>query len=143
MTPVTFKCPLWLVLVLAGAGVFVGLLFPYLLVRFLHLTTALYPYFMAAGGALALFGVSLLPTQLEISDEGIRQRQIFSRFHVRWDNLVEWHFSKTQDINVFWVKDKAGKMHYIKNWLIFGKRANLVTKALRDRGIPGKEGIGR
>ena len=143
MTPVSYKCPLWFVLTLLGVALFLGLLFPFLLVRFLHLPGAIYPYFMAAGVLLALFAALLLPTRIDISDDGFSQRQIFSKYHVPWENLVEWHFSRTQDINVFWLKDKAGKQYSLRNWLIFGKRSNQIAKALRDKGIPGKETIGR
>jgi hypothetical protein len=143
MTPVSYKCPFWFVLMLFGIALLLGLLFPFLLVRFLHLPGAIYPYFIGAGLLLALFATALLPTELDISDDGFRQSVLISKFHVRWENLVEWHLSRTQDINVFWLKDRAGKQYNLKTWLILGQRSRQITKILRDKGIPGRETIGR
>jgi len=143
MTPVSFKCPRWFVFTLLGIALVVGLIAPYCFIRFMGLPQVIFPYFAGVGGALVLYILSVLPAKIELSDEGIRQRTIVQRFKVRWEDIVEWRFSKTQDINIFWIKDKAGKTHHLKTLLLMGMRTNQVIRALRDKGIPGREGIGR
>lgn len=143
MTPVSFKCPRWLIFTILGVALVIGLIMPYCFIRFAGLPRVIFPYFTAVAGLLVIYVLSLLPDKIEVSDEGIKQRTLLHRFKIRWEDMVEWRFSKTVDINIFWIKERNGKMHNLKTLLLMGMRTNQVIRFLRDRGIPGREGIGR
>lgn len=143
MTPVTFKCPRWYIFMFLGIALLIGLIMPYGFIRFMGLPKAIFPYFAGVAGLLVVYVLTLLPDRIVVSDEGIRQWTLFRRFRVRWEDMAEWRFSKTVDINIFWIKERNGKMHNLKTLLLMGMRTNQVIRFLRDKGIPGREGIGR
>jgi hypothetical protein len=151
MSSVTFKCPAWLFgLIAAGAAASLGIL-P--LVR-----AAGWPQVIVGvlgGGAVFVFGyaLTLLPTRLVISDEGVWQKLCFSESRLRWEDMVEWRHceggaefesgemrARTNGrlhSTEFWVKDKAGRQHRFKRWLVFGERSARLAEILRGRGIEG------
>jgi hypothetical protein len=151
MRPVIFKCPLWTFALLAlGAAATFGII-PVVRVERWPPSVA----WVLIGVALFLFlyALTLLPTRLVISDEGIYQRLLFSESRLRWEDMVEfrhcdggaefeegelraqtlgkWHTME------FWIKDKAGRKHHFKSWLVFGKRSRQIADILRERGIGG------
>jgi hypothetical protein len=102
---------------------------------------------------MLVYALTLLPTRLVISDEGVYQKLLFSESRLRWEDMVEWrHSDGGQKFEVgefkertkskwhlieFWVKDKTGKRHYFKRWLVFGRRSQQVAEIMRERGIEG------
>jgi hypothetical protein len=99
------------------------------------------------------YGLALLPTRLVISDEGICQKLLFSESRLRWEDMVEFRHceggaefekgelraqmrNRTHSIE-FWVKDKTGRKHHFKRWLVFGRRSKQVADIMRERGIDG------
>jgi hypothetical protein len=102
---------------------------------------------------MVVYALILLPTRLVISDEGITQKLLFSESRVRWEDMVEWRDCisgeefekgemKTQTkgkwhSTEFWVKDKTGRKHCFKSWLVFGTRSKQVADILRERSIEG------
>ncbi len=151
MRPVIFRCPrsmLGLLLVGAVAPLVILLMVP----------TIGWPPVTAwiiAGISvfMILYALALLPTRLEISDDGIFQKLIVSEARLRWEDLVEWRHcdggaefeegkfrAQTKGrwhLIEFWVKDKRGKKHHFKRWLVFGQRSKQVADIMRERGIEG------
>lgn len=151
MRPVTFRCPAWMFALLAlGAVASLGIL-P--VVRAEGWPPMVAWILIGVAGCLLLYALTLLPTRLIISDEGVYQRLLFSESRLRWEDMVEfrhcvggaefedgelrgqtrnrWHFIE------FWIKDRAGRRHYYKRWLVFGRRSKQVADILRERGICG------
>ena len=151
MRPVIFRCPPWMSgLLVVGALAPLGMLS---LIRSLGWPPA--AVWIVAGVAvfIIVYALTLLPTRLVISDEGIYQKLLFSRSRLRWEDVVEWRHCdggaefeegelRAQIKNMwhsieFWVKDKTGKKYHFKRWLVFGRRSKLVADILRERGIAG------
>ncbi len=89
---------------------------------------------------IAVYALSLLPTKLILSDEGLCQKQLLSEFRLPWSDIVEWRYFKVQDAEGFWVRDRAGKKYDLKHWLVFGKRRSReVAEVMREKGIAGSE----
>jgi len=102
---------------------------------------------------MAGYALALLPTRLVISDDGVTQKLLLSESRLRWEELVEWRYCiegpefekgemKAQTKNrwhsiEFWVKDKTGRKHHFKRWLVYGQRSKQVADILRERGIDG------
>jgi hypothetical protein len=107
------------------------------------------------GVALVMVGyaLALLPTRLVISDDGIWQKLLCSELRLRWEDMVEWRhcdggaefedgqqreWTKNRWHSIeFWVKDKAGRKHHFKRWLVFGRRSKQIAGIMRERGIEG------
>jgi|GEM_PF-3769453 hypothetical protein len=102
---------------------------------------------------MLVYAFMLLPTRLFISADGIWQKLLFSEWRLPWEDIVEWRYCQSGvelesgemrqrtkgrwHGNQFWVRDKAGKKHYFKGWLVFGRRAQQVAQLMRERGIEG------
>ena len=102
---------------------------------------------------MGVYALTLLRTRLVISDEGVYQKLLFSESRLRWEDMVEWrHCDGGEKFEAgefrertkgkwhfieFWVKDKTGKKHYLKRWLVFGRRSQQVAEIMRERGIDG------
>ena len=102
---------------------------------------------------MAAYALTLLPTRLVISDEGVCQKLFFSELRVRWEDIVEWrHCDGGEEFEVgdlraqtkskwhsieFWVKDKTGRHYHFKRWLVFGRRSKLIADIMREQGIAG------
>jgi hypothetical protein len=83
---------------------------------------------------------ALLPTKLVLSDEGLIQKQLLSELRLKWTDIAEWRYFRVQDVEGFWIRDKAGKQHDLKRWLVFGmRRSKLVAEILRQKGVVGRE----
>jgi hypothetical protein len=151
MRPVIFRCPRWIFGLLL-----VGAIAP-LLILWLIPTLGWPPVtaWIIGGVALAMvvYALTLLPTQLVISEEGIWQKLLFSELRLRWKDMVEWRhcdggaefeegelrertMNRSHSIE-FWVKDKTGRKHHFKRWLVFGRRSKQVAEIMRERGIEG------
>ena len=82
------KCPLpSLGLLFAGAAGFGFLSVAPMLVE---LPRSCSRYFAGAAILLALYALSLIPTKLVLSEDGLHQRLLLSEFRLRWDDMVEW-----------------------------------------------------
>ncbi len=108
---------------------------------------------IGVAGFVLVYALTLLPTQLVISDEGVHQRLLFSESRLRWEDMVEFRHcdggAEFEEGNLraqtrnrwhsieFWVKDRAGRKHHFKRWLVFGRRSKQVADMLRERGIAG------
>lgn len=102
---------------------------------------------------MVLYALTLLPTRLVISDEGACQQLIFSELRLRWEDLAEWRdcyggeefgvgefraLAKNRwHSTEFWVKDKTGRKHHFKRWLVYGRRSKQLAEIMRERGIDG------
>jgi hypothetical protein len=94
----------------------------------------------AAAVFMAAYALTLLPTKLVLSDEGLCQTQLFSELRLRWTDITEWRYIRVQDVEGFWVRDKTGKKHELKHWLVYGKkRSKQVAEVLRQQGVFGHE----
>ena len=151
MRPVTYKCPVWIFsLLLAGA------IAP---LAFIPLIPALgWPPVtkLVLNGvevAVVLYALTLLPTKVVISDDGLWQKLLFSELRLRWEDMVEWRHcdggaeyeeaemrERTRNklhSKEFWIRDRTGKKYHLKRWLVFGKRSKQVAEIMRERGIEG------
>lgn len=138
MRPVIFRCPGWMFgLLIFGALAPLGIL-------------PLIPEFgwppvtkwVLAGVAAFMIGyaLTLLPTKLEVSDDGLYQKQLFSEFRLSWSDIAEWRYVRVQDVEGFWIRDRHGKKYDLKHWLIFGKRrSKQLAEVLREKGAIGRE----
>ena len=87
-----------------------------------------------------LYAFTLVPTKLIFSDDGLRQKQLFSELRLQWKDIVEWRYVKALDYEDFWVRDRTGRKHHLKRWLVFGKaRSNQVAGIMREKGVVGRE----
>jgi hypothetical protein len=117
-----------------------------------------WPAFVAwiiAGVALTLVvnAMTLLPTRLVVSDDGIYQKLLFSELRLRWEEMTEWcHCVGGEEFEEgvmcerakgrrhsmeFWVRDKARKKYYLKRWLVYGRRSKELGDIMRQHGIEG------
>jgi len=103
--------------------------------------------------AIFLYACMLLPTKLVISDDGLCQHLLFSELRLRWEEMAEWRHcdggaefedgemrertNKKLHSKEFWIRDKTGKRHHLKRWLVFGRRSKQVADIMRERGIGG------
>jgi hypothetical protein len=94
----------------------------------------------AAAVFMIVYALSLLPTKLEVSDDGLLQKQLLSELRLRWPDIAEWRYVRMQDVEGFWIRDKHGKEHRLKSWLVSGKRrSKQLAEVLRQRGVVGCE----
>ena len=151
MRAVIFKCPPWMfILLIVGAVAPLGIL-P--LVRAQGWPVEAEWALVVVAVILLVYALMMLPTRLVISDDGVYQKLLFSELRLRWEDLVEWRHcdggaefeegemrsrTKNKWHNIeFWVKDKTGKTHHFKRWLVFGRRSRQVAEIMRERGIVG------
>src|SRR5882672_1311090 len=131
MRPLVFRCASWMSgLLLVGAVAPLGIL-P--LIRAEGWPSVIAWLIVAASVFMIAYALTLLPTRLVISDEGVHQKLLFSESRLRWEEMVEWRHceggaefesgefrERTKNrwhFIEFWVKDKTGKKHHFKRWL--------------------------
>jgi hypothetical protein len=151
MRPLTFKCPIWILGVLvAGASAPLALI-P--LIPALGWPPATKLVIVGVEIAIFLYAFTLLPTKLVISDDGLWQHLLFSELRLRWADMAEWRHcdggaeyekgemrerTKNKWHNMeFWIRDKSGKKHHLKRWLVFGSRSKQLADIMREKGIEG------
>jgi len=151
MRTVVFRCPGWMFSLLIS-GAFAPLcLLPMVAVE--GWPPPLFWIFVGVSVFMAIYALTLLPTRMVISDEGIDQKLLFSEMRLQWKDLIEWRHCEggetfeTNDLRAqtngrwhsieFWVKDKTGKKYYFKRWLVFGHRSKILADILREQGIAG------
>ncbi len=151
MRPVIFRCPPWMFgLLITGAFAPLGML---LLVRTEGWPPVTAWILVGISAFMMVYALTLLPTRLVVSEEGISQKLLFSEARLRWEDMVEWRHcvggpeheirelrEQTKNkwhFTEFWVKDKTGKQHHFKRWLVSGRRSKHVADIMRERGIPG------
>ncbi len=151
MRPVIFRCPLWMFgLLIVGAVAPLGIL-P--VARAEDWPSPVSWNLAGIAVFIAGYALALLPTRLVISDDGVIQKLLLSESRLRWEDLVEWRYciegpdfekgemrAQTKDrwhSIEFWVKDKTGRKHHFKRWLVYGQRSKQVADILRERGIAG------
>src|SRR4029079_14881018 len=94
----------------------------------------------AVAMVMVVYALTLLPTKLEVSDEGLYQRQMLSELRLSWSDIAEWRYFRLQDVEGFWIRDRTGTKYHLKKWLVFGKqRSQQLAQAMRERGIDGRE----
>jgi hypothetical protein len=147
----TYRCPkVMLALLLAGA-VAIGFLSTDTMLVGLPPSSSV--YFIVVSTALVLYAFSIAPTRLVLSDDGLWQKTMFSELRLRWDDMVEWrHCEEGPDFEApekrastmgkwhgkeIWIRDKSGRKHYLKRWLVFGKRSRQLADWMRSKGIQG------
>jgi len=89
---------------------------------------------------LVVYALTLLPTRLVVSDEGLYQKQLFLDLRLSWSEIAEWRYVRVQDVEGFWIRDNNGKKYNLKKWLVFGKRrSRQLAEIMRQKGIAGNE----
>jgi hypothetical protein len=89
---------------------------------------------------MVVYALTLLPTKLVISDEGISQQQLFTKLSLSRSDIAEWRYIRVTQFEDFWILDNFGRKHHLKRWLIFGKqRSQQLAEALRQKGVVGRE----
>ena len=74
--------------------------------------------------ALALYALTLLPTKLVISDDGLYQKLLFSEFRLRWEEMVEWrHCDGGEKYEDFEMREKTRNKWHSWN---FGSETRLA-----------------
>ena len=150
MRTLTYRCPVAVILlILTGAT---GLAFLGTNTFLVELPAWCAWYFVGAASALLLYGLSLLPSKVTISDDGIRQSLLFCEWQLSWAEMVEWRHSscgvevEKSEMRAktfgkwhsdFWIRDKSGRIHRLKSWLVFSKRSKHLAEILRKKGIEG------
>ena len=90
--------------------------------------------------SIVVYALTLLPTKLVVSDEGLWQKQLGSELRLHWKDIEEWRYVRVQDVEYFWIRDRAGNQHQLKSWLVFGKeRSQRLAQILRQNGVLGTE----
>ncbi len=90
--------------------------------------------------ALVVYALTLLSAKLVVSDEGLWQKQLGSELRLQWEDMEEWRYVRVQDVEYFWIRDRAGNQHQLKSWLVFGKeRSQRLAQILRQDGVVGTE----
>ena len=138
MRPVIFRCsPLMFGLLIVGA------LAPLVIIPLVPaLGWPSVTEWILAGIAsfMAAYALTLLPTKLVVSDDGLFQKQLLSEVRLSWPEIAEWRYVRVQDVEGFWVRDKRGKKHTLKSWLVFGtRRSKQLAELLRQKGVVGSE----
>ena len=138
MRPVVFRCPRWMFgFLIVGALAPIGVL-P--LSLSLGWPPATGRGLAAVGVFMAVYALTLLPTKLEVSDDGLRQKQLLSELKLPWSDITEWGYFRTHDVEGFWIRDRKGRKHDLKKWLVFGKRrSQQLAEVLREKGVVGRE----
>jgi hypothetical protein len=151
MRSTIFKCPPWMIILLVAGGLAPLALLG--LVRAEGWPSVTAWILVGVAVFILVYALLLLPTRLVVSDEGIWQQLVFSEWRLRWGEIVEWRHcdggaefeqgafreqtkGKWHFIE-FWVRDKTGRKHYLKRWLVFGKRSRQIAEIMRERGIAG------
>lgn len=138
MRPLIFKCPpLMFFLIIVGA------MAPFAVFPFIQaLDWPPATRWILAGVAffMILYAVTLLPTKLVLSDDGLYQKQLFSELKLPWSEIAEWRYVRVRDVERFWIRDRRGKKYDLKTWLVFGKRrSRQLAGVMREKGIVGCE----
>ena len=138
MRPVIFRCPAWMfALLIAGAT---GPLVLLPLIPALGWPPILKWILAGVAVFMAGYALTLLPTKLVLSEEGLWQKQLLSELRLRWTDMAEWRYVRVQDVERFWIRDWTGKKHELKRWLVFGtQRSTQVAAVLRQKGVAGRE----
>jgi hypothetical protein len=87
---------------------------------------------------MVAYALTLLPTQFVLSDEGLWQKLLFSELRLRWEDMAEWRYTVGTEGDYLWIKDRAGRKHRPKRWLVFGQRMTEVVGVLQEKGIKGE-----
>lgn len=138
MRSMTFRCPAWMfALILFGA-------FGPLAILPIVSSFGWPPVVSWILGVVAAFMIvyafTLLPTKIEVSDAGLFQKQMLSELRLSWSDIAEWQYFRVQDVEGFWVRDRRGKKHDLKRWLVFGRRRSQeLAQVMRERGVDGRE----
>jgi hypothetical protein len=136
MRPIIFKCPPWLFgLLILGAVAPLGVI-P--LVPVLGWPQIVQWILVGVTALLVVYSLTLLPTKLVLSDEGLWQKLLVSDFRLRWEDMAEWQYIIGPEGNYLWIKDQVGRKHRPKRWLVFGRRIAEVVEILQEKGINGK-----
>jgi len=138
MRPVIFRCPAWMFgLLIIGA---LGPLTILPMVSSFGWPSVVAWILGAVAAFMVVYALTLLPTKLEVSDEGLCQKQLLSEFRLSWADIAEWRYTRVQDVEGFWIRDRRGKKYDLKRWLVFGKRrSQQLAEVMRERGIDGRE----
>ena len=150
MRPLTYRCPATVILLITTGAAGLALLGTN--TSLVELPASSTWYFVGAAIALLLYGLSLLPSKVIISDDGIRQSLLFSEWRLSWAEMVEWRHSscgvEVEEPKMraetrgkwhsgFWIRDKSGRIHRLKSWLVFRQRSKHLADILRKKGIEG------
>ncbi len=138
MRPVIFRCPAWMFGLLIAGAIAPFAFFP--LIPAFGWPPITKWILTAVAVSMVVYALTLLPTKLVLSDEGLCQKQLFSELRLAWKDIVEWRYIRVQDVEGFWILDRSGRRHDLKHWLVFGKqRSKQLAEVLRQMGIVGRE----
>ncbi len=138
MQPVVFRCSRLLFGLLLTGGVALAALAA--MVPALGFPIVARNCLIGAAVGLVIYALTLLPTKLVLSQEGLCQKQLLTELNLQWGDIAEWRYIRSYDGEVFWIRDKRGTKHEFKHWLVFGKRrSKQVAELLRQNGVLGVE----
>jgi hypothetical protein len=138
MRPIVYKCPSWMFWLMIGGAMTPLAILP--LVSALSWPPVTKLMIAGAECGLMIYALTLLPTKLVLSDEGLREKRLFSELRLAWNEIAEWRYINHWWYPHFWIQDSAGREHHLKRWLVFGKdRSRRVAEIMRERGIVGSE----
>ena len=136
MRPVIFKCPTLIFYLLFGGAIAPLAILP--LIPKLGWPTITYWIIDAVELGLLLYALTLVSTKLVLSDEGLWQKLLFSELRLRWEDMVEWRHVSGPNGDYLWIRDRTGRKHQPKRWLVFGRRIAKVVEILQEKGIKGE-----
>ena len=136
MRPIIFKCPTWMAgLLIAGAVAPLGTI---ALIPTLGWPPVIEWILAGVAAFMVAYALTLLPSKLVLSDEGLWQRLLVSELRLRWEDMAEWQYTIGPEGNYLWIKDQIGRKHHPKRWLLFGRRIAEVIEILQEQGIKGE-----
>ncbi len=134
--PMIFKCSFWMVgLLFAGA---IGPLALIPLVPVLGWPLAIQWILAGVATFLVVYALTLIPTRLVLSDEGLWQMLLLTELRLRWEDMTEWRYTIGPERDYLWIRDRDGRKHQPKRWLVFGQRMAEFAAVLQARGIHGE-----
>ena len=130
---ITFRVPLVAVMIFLVAAIGISLAGILFLMPAMNWPPSIAIYFILISTVLAATGLSLLSGVLVVTESGIQQRYLCSVRTFLWPDIVEWRREKADGIDVLWLRDSRGKKHYLKGWLVFGGRSDLLVERLKQK----------
>lgn len=132
---IVFRVPLIIVMILLIAAIGISLFGILFLMPAMNWPPSVAIYFLVISIVFAAIGLSLLSGVLKVTESGIQQRYLRLVKTFVWSDIVEWRREKGDGIDVLWLRDSSGKKYYLKSWLVFGGRSDMLVSCLEQKGL--------
>jgi hypothetical protein len=136
MRPMIFKCSFWMVGLLFAGAVAPLVLIP--LVPSFGWPLAVQWILAGVAAFMVVYALTIIPTRLVLSDDGLWQKLLLSELRLRWEDMAEWRYTIGPEGDYLWIRDRDGRKHQPKRWLVFGQRMAEFAAVLQERGIKGE-----